>query len=281
MGNLEDKVLAAGLVPERLLRRVIASRVKGLERTFNRLSQQELAAREASLFTELESGPLTLRPDEANRQHYDLPPDFFAAIVGPRLKYSCCYWDPGVRSLAQAEEAMLELTASRAELEDGQEVLDRGCGWGALCLWAAERFPNSRIVAVSNSAKQREFIERRREEKGLRDPGLRNLEVITAEVGDLSLQQKFDRVVSVEVFEHVRNHRALLERIAGWLKPEGKLFVHLFCHRRLLYTFEPDGSGSWMARHFFAGGIMPSWDYLLRYQDALELLARWQIDGLH
>jgi cyclopropane-fatty-acyl-phospholipid synthase len=177
-----------------------------------------------------------------------------------------------VTDLAQAEEAMLTLTAERAGLADGQDILDLGCGWGSLAVWAAERFPHSRVVAMSNSREQRGFIE------GLRDlRGLVNLEVLTAEVGDFDPPRPFDRVVSVEMFEHVRNHGEL----SGWLKPEGKLFVHVFCHRRHLYVFEPDGPGGWMARHFFSGGMMPSWDYLPRYQKDLGLVDRWEIDGRH
>jgi cyclopropane-fatty-acyl-phospholipid synthase len=276
MSNLEDGVLAAGLLPDRLLRRVILSRVKGLEMSFDRLNAQERAEREAALVAAFESGPITINADDANRQHYELPPEFFQLVLGPRCKYSCCLWPEGVVSLAEAEEAMLELTAERAGLGDGQDILDLGCGWGSLALWAAERYPRSKVLAMSNSNAQRRFIGRLREERGLK-----NLEVVTAEVGRFAPRERFDRVVSVEMFEHVRNHRALMERVAGWLKPEGRLFVHVFCHRRHLYAFEPDAGGGWMTRHFFSGGVMPSWDYLTRYQANLTLLDRWQIDGLH
>jgi cyclopropane-fatty-acyl-phospholipid synthase len=276
VGSLEDSALASGLMPDRLLRRVILSRVKGLERSFDRLTVEEQAAREAAVVAEFESGVIAVNADDANRQHYDLPPEFFESVLGPRRKYSCCYWSGGIAGLAQAEEAMLELTAERAGLGDGQDILDLGCGWGSLSLWAAERYPHSHVLAMSNSHTQRRFIEELREERGLG-----NLKVVTAEVGGFAPQSRFDRVVSIEMFEHVRNHRALMQRIAAWLKPQGRLFVHIFCHRRHLYAFEPDAGGGWMTRHFFSGGIMPSWDYLTRYQDDLNLLNRWEVNGRH
>jgi cyclopropane-fatty-acyl-phospholipid synthase len=276
VSGLEDSVLATGLVPDRLLRRIILSRVKGLERSFDRLPAEERATREATLVAGFESGPITVNADDANRQHYELPSEFFESVLGPRRKYSCCYWGGGTAGLAQAEEAMLELTAERAGLADGQDILDLGCGWGSLSLWAAERYPHSHVLAMSNSRTQRRFIEDLRKERGLG-----NLEVVTAEVGDFVPHRCFDRVVSVEMFEHVRNHRALMRRVGAWLKPQGQLFVHVFCHRRHLYAFEPDADGGWMTRHFFSGGIMPSWDYLARYQDELDLLDRWEVDGRH
>lgn len=263
-------------MPDRLLRRVIQSRVKGLEDSFDRLTAEEQAVREATLLARLQSGPITVNADDANRQHYELPPEFFAEVLGPRRKYSSCLWDGAVADLAEAEEAMLQLTAERAGLADGQDILDLGCGWGSLSLWVAERYPHSRVLAMSNSYSQRRFIEGQRDQRGLA-----NLEVVTAEVGGFAPQRRFDRVVSIEMLEHVRNHGALMERIAGWLQPEGRLFVHVFCHRRHLYAFEPDAGGGWMTRHFFSGGIMPAWDYLTRYQERLELLDRWEVDGRH
>jgi cyclopropane-fatty-acyl-phospholipid synthase len=276
MSDLENRVLASRVLPDRLLRRVVRSRVRGLVRDFDRRTAQEQADQEATLVAGFESGPITVNADDANRQHYELPPEFFEAVLGPRLKYSCCYWPTGVTGLAQAEEAMLELTAERAGLCDGQDILDLGCGWGSLALWAAERYPSSRVLAMSNSNAQRGFIENLRGQRGLG-----NLEVATAEVGRFEPQRRFDRVVSLEMFEHARNHRALLDRVAGWLKPQGRLFVHVFCHRRHLYAFEPAGDGGWMARHFFSGGVMPSWDYLTRYQGSLSLVDRWEVGGRH
>lgn len=276
MESAGQKILAWGLVPDPLLRGVIRARVKRLARSFDRLSATERTAREQMVFARLESGPITINTSDANRQHYDLPPAFFEAVLGPRLKYSCCHWPEGVTDLAQAEAAMLELTADRAGLADSQEILDLGCGWGSLALWAAERHPGSRILAVSSSNNQRRFIENR-----IKDRGLGNLRVVTTDVAAFDPKAQFDRVVSVEMLEHVRNHKALLKRVAGWLKPDGCLFVHIFCHRCHVYPFEPTGEGGWMAEHFFSGGVMPSWDYLTRYQDGLTLVERWRVDGGH
>jgi len=276
LSRFEDLALASGLLPDGLLRRIIRSRVEGLVAAFDRLDPEERRRREAAVLARLETGPLTINTDDANRQHYSVPPEFFRLVLGPRLKYSSCYWPEGVTDLATAEEAMLALTAERAGLSDGQDILDLGCGWGSFALWAAERYPASRILAMSNSAEQRGFIESLRDERGLS-----NLEVVTAEVGGFEPPRLFDRVVSVEMLEHVRNHREVLRRVSGWLKPEGRLFVHVFCHRRHLYPFEPDGPGGWMAGHFFSGGVMPSWDYLPRYQEDLVLLNRWEVNGGH
>ncbi len=273
--TLEDRVLSARLLPDAVLRRIIRTRVKGVQRGYDRLGDQQQLERELALLGEFESGPLTVHADEANEQHYEVPADFFRWVLGPRLKYSCCYWPDGVTSLAHAEEAMLRLTAERAGLADGQNILDLGCGWGSLALWIAQHYPRSRVVAVSNSHSQRQFIERRAEAAGLT-----NLEVLTAEVGEFDPAKRFDRIVSVEMLEHVRNHKVLMERLATWLKPEGCLFVHVFCHRRHLYAFDV-GDGGWMSRYFFTGGVMPSWDYLPRYQEQLSLIQSWQVDGRH
>jgi cyclopropane-fatty-acyl-phospholipid synthase len=274
--RLQDRLLARGLVPDRVLRRAVRSRVTGLADGFERLGSDGRAERERAVLARLDSGPIAVETEEANRQHYDLPSDFFLHVLGPRLKYSCCLWPPSVRELAEAEEAMLALTAERAGLDDGQSILDLGCGWGSLALWAGERYPRSQVVALSNSREQGLFIER-----ACRERGLTNVEVITAEIGRFAPERRFERIVAVEMFEHLRNHGELLRRIAGWLEPEGRLFVHVFCNRRQVYEFDPDGTGGWMARHFFAGGMMPSWDYLARYQEDLVLAERWQVDGGH
>jgi cyclopropane-fatty-acyl-phospholipid synthase len=266
-----------GWIPDSLLRR-------GIRRLCaQRLREESAGGTEAAwqrfreLLEQLRQSPLAIHTDAANAQHYELPPRFFELCLGKRLKYSSCYYPTGNETLEQAEEAMLALYGERAELRDGQDILELGCGWGSLTLWMAERFPASRIVAVSNSTPQRQHIETR-----CRDLGLNNVTVLTRDVNRLELQAaSFDRVVSVEMFEHVRNYQVLLQRIADWLRVDGKLFVHIFCHRELMYPFETERSDDWMGRHFFTGGLMPAADTFLHFQQHMQVEQQWRLAGTH
>lgn len=257
-----------GLVPDALLRlgirRLLRERLRQLDST------------SADGLAELRHGPLASEPAAANAQHYEVPVAFFRAVLGRHLKYSCGYWPAGANSLDDAEAAALELTCSRAGVEDGMEVLDLGCGWGALALWIAERYPGCRVTAISNSRSQGRFIGAL-----ARSCGLPNVSVRTADLNVFEPGATFDRIISVEMFEHVRNHALLFERVARWLAPEGRLFVHHFCHRSRPYRYEDRGPGDWIARHFFTGGLMPSETMLDHFAGPVELEARWRLDGTH
>jgi cyclopropane-fatty-acyl-phospholipid synthase len=263
-----------GWLPDRLVRFGIRQLIKRRLTQLRTHGAEGRARVERELIAELRESPIAFVPEVANEQHYEVTAGFFRQVLGGRMKYSSGYWPEGVTDLDGAEEAMLALTCERAELADGQDILELGCGWGSLTLWMAERYPGSRILAVSNSSTQREFIDSECTKRGLG-----NVEVRTADMNEFKPDGSFDRVVSVEMFEHLRNYEEIMRRIAGWLRPGGKLFVHVFCHRDYPYPFEDRGKGDWMARHFFTGGLMPSLGLLPVFQRHLRLEAEWQLDG--
>ena len=265
-----------GLVPDPIIRFGIRRLAQQRSDT---LPLHPLSARDQYLETfinDLSNSPIALVPEKANQQHYEIPAQFFERVLGRQRKYSGCLWSEGVTTLDEAEVCALDETAQHAGLADGQSILELGCGWGSLSLYMARRFPNSRIVGVSNSNSQRESILKRAQSEGLH-----NLEIRTFDMNLFETEETFDRIVSVEMFEHMRNWPLLYQKIATWLKPEGLFFMHVFCHRDLPYLFTVQDESDWMGSYFFSGGMMPSYDLPISFKSPLELVERWQWSGRH
>ncbi len=273
LGHLAvDRALATGLVPDLVVREAARQAARKRLRRESRGGAEAAELRLAELIGRMSSGPVAEQVETANHQHYEVPTDFFRLFLGPRMKYSACWWPEGVEGLDQAEEATLDLCCRRAGIEDGMNLLDLGCGWGSMSLWMAERYPHASVTAVSNSRTQKQWIDAQASSRGLA-----NLEVITSDVGQFEPGGRFDRIVSVEMFEHLRNWKELMRRISTWLEPGGRFFLHVFSNRLYGYRFT-DG---WFASRFFTAGTMPSHDLALFFQDDLIAEQRWLIDGTH
>ncbi len=268
-----------GLVPDRVVRLGIRRLLKARINELHSGDAAAVAELTQAFVDEIRHAPVALLPEKANEQHYEVPAAFFGAVLGSHRKYSSCYWGDGasaVQTLAQAEAAALQATCERAGLADGQQILELGCGWGSLSLWMAERFRGSRITALSNSHSQREHIEAQSLQRGLT-----NLTVVTRDINEFDTGERFDRVVSVEMFEHLRNWPQAFGRVARWLNADGRFFMHVFAHREAPYAFVERDASDWMSKHFFSGGMMPSDDLALHCQDDLRLVRRWRWDGTH
>ncbi len=279
--NLAINMAEKGLMPDSLIR----SGIRRLSET--RLQEIhanncEIGAQiESDFITAMNSAPIALVPELANAQHYEVPAQFFQLCLGQHRKYSSCFWLPDTKNLDEAEANALQLSCEHADLKDGQQILELGCGWGSLTLWMAAHYPNSQITGVSNSNSQREYITATARERGLTNIKIITCDMNTFSPSEYSTQKQFDRVVSVEMFEHMRNHELLYGKVHDWLVPSGKFFMHIFVHRSTPYAFEVQGDDDWMSQFFFSGGMMPSDDLPLRFQQKLKLNQRWRWDGTH
>jgi cyclopropane-fatty-acyl-phospholipid synthase len=265
-----ESLLAKQLIPDFVIRigirKLLAERLKEIAPLENLIAQEKF-------FTKLISEPIAVNTRDANDQHYEVPTEFYLKVLGPHLKYSSGLWEDG-DDLSASEKRMLAKTCERAGITDGMDILELGCGWGSLTLWMGAKFPNAKITGVSNSNTQREYILSQAKERGLQ-----NITILTDDMNVFEAPAKYDRVVSVEMFEHMRNWQKLLEKIHRWLKPDGKLFVHIFVHKTTPYLFEVKDASDWMSRYFFSGGMMPSFDQFKKFNQHFQVAEQWKVNG--
>ena len=277
LARMTEKLMENNLLPDPVIRFGIRGLLKEKLRAEKEKENQLGQNRIKHFVEDLKKSPIAVNTQDANEQHYEVPTEFFQLVMGQYMKYSCGYWKDGNIDFDQSEKDMLELSIERADLKDGQDVLELGCGWGSLSLYMAAKFPQSRITGVSNSRTQKAHIDNEAKKRGIT-----NLTIITKDMNEFAIDQKFDRVVSVEMFEHMRNYQKLLKKVSSCLKEGGKLFVHIFTHKDFAYLYETnDGGFDWMARYFFSGGIMPSNDLLLHFDEDFSLAERWEVSGTH
>lgn len=271
-----DKLVEQDNVPDFLLRKGIRKLLAQRLVDENKGDVEAQQAHLMQLIADLKASPIAVNTSDANEQHYEVPTRFYQYCLGKNLKYSSGYWKPGVTDIDTSENDMLELTCHRAGLTNGQMVLELGCGWGSLSLFMAAKYPASTFKVVSNSRTQKIHIDEQAKQRGIT-----NLTVLTADMNTFTIEDKFDRVVSVEMFEHMRNYQLLMKKVASFLKPDGKLFIHIFTHKEYAYKFEVLDESDWMSKYFFTGGIMPSDDLMFYFNDHLVVENHWQVSGTH
>jgi cyclopropane-fatty-acyl-phospholipid synthase len=276
-----ETFLTHGIIPESLIRLFLKL---FYEIRFRRVPKDvnEVQHHLTEFISKLNQEPIAISTDQANEQHYELPTAFFKLILGKYMKYSCGYWNLPLKrecfeeQLTESEERMLKLTCERAKINNGDNILDLGCGWGSLSTFIKDNYEDTRITAVSNSSTQKQYIQ-----SIIRTRDIEDLNVITANIADLELDKDFDVIISVEMFEHMRNYKKLLKKLGGFLKPNGRLFIHIFTDKNYPYFFEMDSKRSWMTKYFFRGGIMPSSNLLLYFQDDFLIEHLWKVSGIH
>ena len=257
----------SGFIPDELIK-IAARRI-----STRRLNESNNHDNKDAIINALSKGVVAEKTHDANEQHYEVPPEFFKQVLGENLKYSCSLFE-NENSLDDAEKSMLDLYIERAEIKNGQEVLDLGCGWGSFSLYVAKKFPNVNITSISNSSDQISYIKNEAQKRGLL-----NIEAIRMDVNNLKLDNQFDRIISIEMFEHLRNYKLILNSLNELLKPDGRLFIHIFCHKKLTYFYELKNNLDWMTKYFFQGGIMPSMDLFKYFEDELIIINQWDING--